>query len=64
MGADDLAAEILRSLSTGDEVDIKKLLDNESQSKLEAPSSFVSLRSTTGVSEADKLSFAGLQRLG
>jgi hypothetical protein len=62
--ADDLAAEILRSLSTGDEVDIKKLLDRETQSRPEAPSSFVSLRSTTGVSEADKLSFAGLQRLG
>ncbi len=62
--ADDLAAEILRSLSTGDEVDIKKLLDRETQPRLEAPSSFVSLRSTTGVSEADKLSFAGLQRLG
>jgi hypothetical protein len=62
--ADDLAAEILRSLSTGDEVDIKKLLDGEKQQRPEAPSSFVSLRSSTGVSEADKLSFAGLQRLG
>ena len=62
--ADDLAAEIMRSLSTGDEVDIKKLLDGEKQQRPEAPSSFVSLRSSTGVSEADKLSFAGLQRLG
>jgi hypothetical protein len=62
--ADDLAADILRSLSTGDEVDIQKLLDEQKQPRPEAPSSFVSLRSTTGVSEADKLSFAGLQRLG
>ena len=51
-------------MSTGDEVDIKKLLDGEKQQRPEAPSSFVSLRSSTGVSEADKLSFAGLQRLG
>ena len=62
--ADDLAAEILRGLSTQEEVDIKQLLDEEKQPMLEAPSNFVSLRSTTGVSEADKLSFAGMQRLG
>ena len=42
----------------------KQLLDEEKQPMLEAPSNFVSLRSTTGVSEADKLSFAGMQRLG
>ena len=62
--ADDLAAEILRGLSAQEEVDIKQLLDEEKQPMLEAPSNFVSLRSTTGVSEADKLSFAGMQRLG